>query len=248
MPRLAITVTGTGSTTLPAEHPTLTLQLQSRPCPTTEEAPAALEHFIAQLSETLALYCPKGEKSGPNAAIAHYSVGTHDVVSHHERNSESSGFMSVSSKASVTGSYVAKADIYVVFADFSTLNSLAAQFNAMDSVSVQGVQWGLSDVSLAATRASSRKAAAKDALQRARDYAQAVTDMHADEAVQRIKAVHLKEMRKYEMSTKSKLWYGRKTSGQEKSVGAKGKAEMHYEPVDLVGSVRVEGRFVVVEG
>jgi uncharacterized protein YggE len=248
MARLEIAVTGNGATTLPAEHATLTLQIQSRPCPTTEEAPKALEHFITQLSETLALYCPKGEKSGQRAAIAHYSIGAGDVLTHHERSAESSGFMSVSSKTPVTKSYVAKADMYVVFADFSALDSLATQFNAMDKVRVQGVQWSLSDASLAASRASSRKEAAKDALQRARDYAEALAGLEPAEAVERVKAVHIKEMEKYEISTRPKLWYGRKMGGNGKSVGAKGKAEMYYEPMDVVVSVKVEGRFVVLEG
>lgn len=40
--------------------------------------------------------------------------------------------------------------------------------------------------------------------------------------------------------------YERKAN--EKSAVVKGKAEMHYEPVDIVASVKVEGKFVVVEG
>lgn len=242
MPRLDIAVTGNGFTTLPAEHATLTLQLQSRPCPTAEEAPTALEHFITQLSETLALYCPKGEKSGQNAAIVHYSIATRDVTCHHERNPESSGFMS-GSKVSVTRSWIAKADMHVVFADFSALHSLATQLHAMDNVRVYGVQWGLSDASLAVSRASSRKAAARDALQRARDYAEAVADLSPEEAAQRVKAINVKDMRKYDVDTKPKLWYGRKTSVI--SAGTKGKTEMHYEPVDVVVGVKVEARFVV---
>jgi hypothetical protein len=244
---LKINVTGSGTATRLAERATLVVQVQSQPKLTVQDASAALPPSISKLIETIAPYCPQDEKTGQKkevASISHYFVDIRDVSNHRDRQSDtSSSFMSVSSKSIVTNTYCAKADIYIVFIDFVALAYMASHLSAMDNVSVQRVTWSLSEAAKDEVAGIARKAAAKNALQRARDYAEVFADLSADEAVRQVKAVDLKEDAKYENKTKPRMYFGRRPN--VKTIAVQGQAEVQLEPVDVVVEVKIEGKFVV---
>jgi hypothetical protein len=236
MASLEINVTGSGSATRLAERATLVVQVQSQPKLTVQDASAALPSSISRLIEM------KKEV----ASVSHYFVDIRDVGNHGDRQlSTSTSFMSVSSKSTFSHTYCAKADIYIVFSDFVALAYMASHLSAMDNVSVQRVTWSLSEAAKEELASSARKAAAKNALQRARDYAEVFADLSADEAVRQVKAVDLKEDAKYEHKTKPRMYFGRRPN--VKTIAVQGQAEVQLEPVDLVVEVKIEGKFVVAD-
>lgn len=247
MARLEINVTGTGSATRLAERGTLVLQLQSRSLPTKEEAAAALTTYTNKLIDTIAPYCSHDEATGRtknDAAISHYFVDVRDTTNQREKQSDSgSSFIMSSTKATYITAHSARADMYIDFADFNALNSLVTQFSAMENVKIQRVTWHLTEATLTAMESSARKAAAKDSLQRARDYAEVFANLEADDAVRKVKAQDIREASKYERSVRPQKHYGRKQS--VKTTFKKEKAEMQFELMDIVIEVKVNGKFVV---
>ncbi|KAF2825400.1 hypothetical protein CC86DRAFT_42922 [Ophiobolus disseminans] len=242
-----INVTGTGSATRRAERATLVLQVHSRTCPTSDDASAALTTFINKLTESIGPYCPDDAGTGRikgDAAISHYSIDIRDTNNHRERQSEPSSFM-ISKASTYATSYSGRADLDIDFADFKLLNTLATQFSTTENVSIQRVIWHLTEATLASVESLARKEAAKNALQRARDYAEVFADISAEEAVHKVKVVVVTEGSKYEQRTRPQMHYGRKQSVKTKFL--KEKAELTFEPVDIVVEVKVQGKFVVGE-
>lgn len=245
MTRPEINVTGIGSATRRAERGTLVLQVQSRTFPTTEEASAALTLFTNKLTETIGPYCPDDASIGRNkgdAAISHYYIDVRDTSNHRERQSEPSSFM-ISKASTYATSYSARADLYIDFADFNLLYTLATQFSTAENVRIQHVTWHLTEATLASVERNARKEAAKNALQRARDYAEVFADLSTEGAAQKVKAVNVTEVSKYEQTTRPQKHYGRKQSVKTKFV--KEMVELTFEPVDVVVEVKVQGKFVV---
>lgn len=202
--------------------------------------------FINKLVDTIAPYLPRNDASSPNtenAAISHYFMDIRDSTNHHEKQSGSGSSFMVSKASTYISTYSGRADLYIDFSDFNVLNTLATQFSVMDNVSIQRITWHLTEATLASVEEIARKGAAKNALQRARDYAEVFADVSAEDAVRKVKAENVTEVSKYEQSTKPQKYYSRKQSVKTKFI--KEKAELHYEPEDVVVEVKVHGKFVV---
>ncbi|KAH7381222.1 hypothetical protein DE146DRAFT_681775 [Phaeosphaeria sp. MPI-PUGE-AT-0046c] len=242
MARIEINVTGTGSAIRRAERGILVLQAQSQYLPTAEEASASVVSTANALREAIAPYCPQDELTGSiqeNAAISHYSMSTLDTSNHRERRPDPGDKYE---KAIYDTLYNARADFNIKFSDFSALDKLATQFSAMPNVRIQGIQWKLTDATLASIEGGARKKAAQNALQRARDYAEVFADLSTEEAARKVRAVDVRESSHYQQSTRPQLHYGKTRRGHGEVVG---REELRFEPEDVSLEVKVEGKFVV---
>jgi predicted secreted protein len=244
MARLEINVTGTGTAIRRAERGILILQAQSQHLSTAEEASAVVTSTANTLRDAIAPYCPQDEETGrtkQDAAIAHYSMSTLDTSSHYEKRPDSSAKKDEEVKYDTT--YSARAEFNIKFSDFAALDKLATQFSAMQYVQIKCISWKLTDATLSSIEGSARKGAARNALQRARDYAEVFADLSAEEAVSKVKALHVTESSYYQQSTRPQLHVGKaQRFNGERLVD---KAELRFEPEDVRLEVKVDGKFVV---
>lgn len=241
MSRLEINVTGSGSAFLLAERGTLELQVRSRPCNTTEEALTALTSTINELRKTIERHCSSSSEPNYNAGITSYVMRGLDTSNHCERTHES-GFI-MSSKSVSHTAYSASIALFIDFSDFTLLNKFATDFAAMENITVKRVDWHLTETTLTRLQGTARERAAENALQRARDYAKVFASLEADDARSRIKAVDVKEDKKYEQRTKSQSHYGEKKGGEMDVF--QNREEMAFEPQDVVVEVGVHAKFVI---
>lgn len=244
MARLEINVTGTGTAIRRAERGILILQAQSQQLSTAEEASALVTATANTLRDAIAPYCPQDEETGrtkEDAAISHYSMSTLDTTSHRERRPNSNPTKDETPRYDTT--YSARAEFNIKFSDFDALDKLATQFSAMQHVQIKRIDWRLTDATLTSIEGSARKGAAKNALQRARDYAEVFADISAKEAVSRVKAVDVKESSYYQQSTRPQLHLGK--AQRINGVSEVHKAELKFEPEDVRLEVKVDGKFVV---
>lgn len=240
MAPLQINVVGTGSTIRPAERAILVLQAYSPDLSTAAEASAIVTLTANTIREAITPHCAQDTATGktlPGAAIAHYSMSTLDT------NSRSRAIDSKKEKYEIV--YTAKAQFNIKFSDFTVLGQLATDFSAMQNVSIQRIEWKLTDVTDASIQGEARKRAAADAIQRARDYAQVFGGVAEEDLEKRVKAVDVKENGYYQRGTKPQLHIGKRQRFEGES--SFGKEELQFQPEDVRLSVNVDGRFVVVD-
>ncbi|KAL9095091.1 MAG: hypothetical protein Q9165_002694 [Trypethelium subeluteriae] len=85
--------------------------------------------------------------------------------------------------------YSANTSFTVKFKDFARLNDIATDLTTQQFVTVNGVTWGLTDVTRDALACENRRNAVANAIAKARDYATAAVGEHAV-----VRAVDLKEL------------------------------------------------------
>lgn len=234
-------MTGTGTAIHRAERGILILQASSNPVATTEQASAIITATAKKLREAIAPYCPQDEETGrtkEGAAIAHYSMSTMNTSCHNDyarRRNEPE-----TSKSEPT--YSAKAEFNIKFSDFAVLDKLTTQFSAMENVRIDRIDWRLTDATLHSIEGGARKGAARDAIQKARDYAEVFAGISAEEAKTRVKAVEVKESRMYQQITRPQLHYGKAQRVRETVLDT---TELQFEPEDVRLDVSIDGTFRV---
>lgn len=232
MAPLEINVTGVGTAVHRAERAILTLQATSQQMPTASEASATVTTTANTLRDAIMPYCPQDESTGqtkPNAAISHYTMSSLSTNSHTQYYADT--------KTNEI-KYTAHAEFSIKFSDFGVLDKLATQFSAMENVKIQKIEWRLTDKTLEEMRSVARRRAAKDAIQRAKDYAEVFVGEGKQEAV---RAVEVREIGRYGQATRPGL---HELKGQRPFVGRE-RPEMKFEFEDVSVSVNVDGKFIV---
>ncbi|KAF1994682.1 hypothetical protein P154DRAFT_526858 [Amniculicola lignicola CBS 123094] len=245
MARLEINVTGAGHTISPAERAILVLQAQSGQLATAAEASATVTATANALRDAILPHCPQDDATGrtlEGAPIAHYSMSTLDTNSHRERISTSKDEWTEKSKVEYETTFSARAEMHIKFSDFSLLNTLATQFSAWQNVKIQKISWCLTDRTLDSIKGATRKKAAKDAIQRAYDYAEVFAGIEESELKSKVKAVSINENNYYSQSTRPQLHYGK---GMRMKTSVVEKEELMFQPEDVRLEATVSGKFVV---
>ena len=243
MQKLETSVTGTGTAMRRAECGILVVQAQSQQLPTPEEASAVVTVTANILRDAIVPYCPQDEETGrtkQDAAISHYSMRTLDTSSQRERRPTSELRRDEAPKYDTT--QYARAEFNIQFSDFNALDKLATQCSAMENVSIKSIGWKLTGAILNSIEGGARKCAAQNALQRARDYAEVFADLSAEEAVTKVKAIHINKDSYYQQSTKAQFLYGKRQRIQGRAVD---RGELLIELEDVRLDIRVNGNFVV---
>ena len=244
---LEINVTGSGTAIRKAERGILVVQAQSSHVATAEEATHIVTSAAAAVRDLISPHCPQDEEEGrtqSDSAISHYSMSTLDTNMHHDRRSTAIG-----EKSQFDMSYSASAKFNIKFSDFTVLDTLATQLSAMENIRVESVDWRLTDKTQHSITSTARKAAAHDAIQRARDYAEVFANLSTEEAERKVKAVLIEENSFYTTSTKPQLHYGKSRHyGRSGRVPRESKStELQFQPEDVRLEVKVTGKFVVEE-
>jgi predicted secreted protein len=140
--------------------------------------------------------------------------------------------------------YSARAEFHVKFADFDVLNTLATRFSAMTDVKIQRIEWKLTDATLASIQGATRKRAAEDAIQKARDYAEAFANVQEADFPKKVRAFEVREdgYDSYRQSTRPQLHYGK---GQRLSRRDLESEELQFQPEDVRLEVKVHTKFSV---
>jgi uncharacterized protein YggE len=245
MAPLDIKVTGSASAHQLAELATLILHLNISDHPTADEALTALKNKINNLVTVISPHCsPSIDKD--HAGILSYSLRSLNTSNYQERRSDSGSTSFITSRSSSSTyhlKYHASIELHITFADFDVLNAFIPQFAAMDKVSITRVEWHLTETTLELLKGKARKKAVGNALQRARDYAEALPGLGAEDAVGRVRAKEVKEEGKYEEKTRARVHVGKQAGGGMKLIEKN--VELTYEPREVVVEVEVEGKFVV---
>jgi uncharacterized protein YggE len=233
---LEITINGTGSAIHPAERAILVLEAKAEGQPTPGQASAVVTRSANIIRDTITPYCPQDEATGrtvDGAPIAHYSMSTLDTSSHRNHVKTKIGDFH---ENEVVITYEARAKFNIKFHDFSALNKLATEFSAMDHIKILSIDWRLTDATLHSIRGGARKNAARDAIQKAVDYAEAFVGADKD----KVRPVTVKEDQYYSQSTRPHLHYGKGMRGHKT-----GQEELQFEPEDVSLDVKVECKFLV---
>jgi uncharacterized protein YggE len=230
-----IHVTGVGTNQHPAEHSILTLHAQTKSFPTAQEADSNVASIMNSLCDAIAPYCPYDNTTGStnnDAAISHYSLRTFETSQGRDRVQDSSynSTLSFSKSHSYKHNYSTSAELSIEFRDFALLARLATQ---------QSLEWALTPSTQATVEAQARKDASRQAIRKARDYAEVFGGLSEEEAASKVRAVLVKETVQYKTFTKAKLHLGKAKSGQMQ------KSEWDYEPLDVGVEVKVDGKFAV---
>jgi hypothetical protein len=238
---LEINVTGSGTAIHRAERGILVVQARSAHVNTAEEATQIVTSTATSIRELISPHCPQDEEQGrteSSSAISHYSMSTLDTNMQHDRRTTAVG-----EKSQYDMSYSASAQFNIKFSNFTILDTLATQLSAMENVRVESVSWRLTDATQHAITSTARKAAAHDAIQRARDYAEVFAGLSADEATRKVRAVCIDESGYYTTSTKPQLHYGK----SQRTIKERKSTELQFQPEDVRLEARVSGKFVVGE-
>ncbi|KAH8895804.1 hypothetical protein GQ53DRAFT_838734 [Thozetella sp. PMI_491] len=235
-----IKLTGTGVSIRPAERAILNLKAESLQTSTPVEASEQVTTVANLIREIISPYCPQEDVAGApktDAGISHYSMTTLETSCHYHQARTDQG---VTTEASTT--YSARAEFNIKFSSFAVLNQLATRFSAMENISIKRLSWHLTNDTADSLKSGTRKKAALDAIQRARDYAEVFCNLTAEEAVARVKPISLTEHANYSHSTRPQLHYGKKERAAKVD-----EKELQFEPEDVSVEVRVDARFHVEE-
>lgn len=241
MAPLQIHVTGTGTAIRRAERGILKLKAETQNVRTAEEASSILTATANKIRDAISPYCPQDEQTGrtrEDAGISHYSMSTVHTSSHREKRP-----YKANEEATYDTSYYARAEFSIKFSDFSALDKLATQFSAMQNISIDRIDWKLTDATLDAIKGGARELAARNAIQKARDYAEVFAGLGADELETKVKAVVVTENQYYEQSTRPQLHYGKMQRARGEEVVDR--RELQFEPEDVRLEVKIDGRFQV---
>ncbi|KAJ4313867.1 hypothetical protein N0V94_006733 [Neodidymelliopsis sp. IMI 364377] len=241
MQQLEIYVTGTGTAIHAAERGILKLKAQSQELRTIEEASKTVTITANQIRDIIAPHCPQDEQTGrtkSDAAISHYSMSTletHSKLTPRPREKDEEIIYDTT--------YSAAAEYTIKFSDFSLLDSLASELAAMKNVKIDRLTWALTDDTRKSLMGGARIRAAQDAMQRARDYAEAFTGLSAEETATRVKAKEAREQNNnYCSSTRPKLHYGKRQRAYGK---VEETSELQFQPEDVRLEVRVDCKFAI---
>ncbi|OAL44481.1 hypothetical protein IQ07DRAFT_592168 [Pyrenochaeta sp. DS3sAY3a] len=242
MAPLEINVTGAGTTYRPAERSVLILLAKSKPFPTAQGADSAVASIINSLCDAIAPYCPHDiatASKNENTGIAHYSFTTFETSSGHSRSHDTSTGLAFSKSSKYETTFTASMEMSIEFIDFALLARIATQVRSMESVAIKSHTWTLTPSTQIEVQSQARKDAAKNAILKARNYAEAFAALDEDEAIRKVRAILIKEVEPYKMFKKAKLHFGKvKNETTQKS-------EWDYEPLDIGVEVKVDGKFVV---
>jgi uncharacterized protein YggE len=239
-----ICVTGAGTNYHPAERSILTLHAQTKSFPTAQEADSNVASILNSLCDAIAPYCPYDNTIGStnnDAAISHYSLKTFETSQGRDRVQDSSynTTLSFSKGHTYKHNFSASAELSIEFRDFALLTRLATQIGSMENIKIQSLQWTLTPSTQATVEAQARKDASRQAIRKARDYAEVFGRLSEEKAVSKVRAVSVKEIVQYKTFTKAKVHLGKAKSGQMQ------KSEWDYEPLNVGVEVKVDGRFAV---
>lgn len=242
MSAMEIQLGGRATAYRPAERCVLIFHTRSNPVQNATEADNAVASVLNTLCDAIAPFCSHDtatDDANEKTAITYYSVTTHETARGKDRSNDSS--MSFSKRSSYETTYTAYAEVTIEFRDFALLARLATQTGSMENVKIKSVEWMLTPASQAALEDEACKEASRNALRRARNYAEVFTGLSVDEATRRVRAITVKESKLYEKVTRSRQHSGMKHSGNIQ------KSEWDYKPLDVGVEVQVDGKFLVVE-
>ncbi|KAK4976488.1 hypothetical protein LTR66_003405 [Elasticomyces elasticus] len=166
MDAVTITVSGNAMLPHPAERALLEVFVSTEGS-TEQSVTEKVTSTAGQVQEALRALSPtdETEEAKAAAAISHWSM----------KSLRTSSFVPYDSDGrQQTRRYTARADFEIRFRDFNVLGPFSTQLAAMPHVQMNGVQWILTDATKHALQSELRKMAARDALVRARDYAEAL--------------------------------------------------------------------------
>jgi uncharacterized protein YggE len=170
MAPLLITCTGTSSLTHPPELATIHLTITST-SPSQSIATENVTKTSRVLASHLMTLMQEDDAGTPNptAPASHWSLGSLSTASWLPRADEPPSI-----EAAGTRVFSASISISATFRDFSLLGSFSGQVGAMEFVSISHVEWSLTAETLGELQRRGRREAVKDAMGKARDYADAV--------------------------------------------------------------------------
>jgi hypothetical protein len=235
-----IHVTGKGSTYRPAERAILVLRASSSKLPSAKEATVVVTNAANTIREIISPFCPSDNSpsSRENAAIAHYSMST--LHTSNQTQVKRTKDESTGGSIQYDTFYAAKAEFHIKFSDFALLGQLATQFSAMEDVTIEKIDWRLTEENERSIHSETRQKAAKDLLERAYDYAMAIANVSESELKDKVKPKKLTESPYYTKSTRPHLHRGKEMYGQEGN-----SEEITFQPEDVSLEVTVEGVFIV---
>lgn len=251
MAPLEINVTGTATTYRPAERSVLVLLAKSKPFPTAQEADSSIASIINSLCDAIEPYCPHDiatASKNENTGIAHYSFTTFETSSGHSRSHDTSSSLAFSKSSKFETTFTASMEMSIEFIDFKLLARIAIQTRSMECVAIKSHTWTLTPSTQIDAQSQARKNAAKNAILKARNYAEACAALDEDEAFaaidedeasSKVRAILIKEVEPYKMLKKAKLHF-RKVNNKTTQ-----KSEWDWEPLDIGVEVKVDGKFVV---
>jgi uncharacterized protein YggE len=234
--KLEIHVSGSGQVTRRAERAILVLQACAEKLSTPTAATTAITHTASVLREAITPHCPSDEAS--DAAISHYSMTTLDTSQVKTARKE----LDEEGKKIYDTAYSARVDFHIKFANFDVLDKLATSFSTMENVRISSVSWRLTEDTLASIKGETRKLAARNAVQRAWDYAEVVGNMTEEEAKQMVKPVEIKEGSHYEQNSRPRLHVGKRQRMTTTEINSE---ELRFQPEDVAFEVTVNAKFVV---
>ncbi|KAK9793532.1 putative SIMPL domain-containing protein [Seiridium cardinale] len=239
-PNMEIKLTGTGTT---AERAILNVSASSHEVQTATIASSQVTSTAKAIRELITPHCPDNpsEQMPSTTAISHYSMSSLQTNSQIQRLPRSH---TTDPQPEPKIVYTARADFTIKFADFSVLNELATKLSTMENVSIKRIDWHLTDATTDSIKAGTRKAAAKDAIARARDYAEVFGGMTAEEAIKQTIPLSVVESAHYQLSSKPQLHYGK---ALRLATVDRTSEELHFEPEDIRLEVKVEATFKVVD-
>ncbi|KAK4980876.1 hypothetical protein LTR66_002910 [Elasticomyces elasticus] len=166
MDMVNITVNGNAMLSHPAERALLDVYVSAEDS-TEESVTEEVTSTASRIQDGLRVLSPKDEteEAKAKAAISHWSM----------KSFRSSSFVPYDSNGrNQTRRYTARADFEISFRDFKVLSYYPTELAKIPHVQVNGVQWILTDATKRSLQSELRKMAARDALVRARDYAEAL--------------------------------------------------------------------------
>ncbi|KAK9419309.1 putative SIMPL domain-containing protein [Seiridium unicorne] len=189
-----------------AERAILSVSASSHEVQTATIASSQVTSTAKAIRELITPHCPDNpsEQIPSTTAISHYSMSSLQTNSQIQRQPRSH---TTDPQPEPKIVYTARADFTIKFADFSVLNELATKLSTMENVSIKRIDWHLTDATTDSIKAGTRKAAAKDAIARARDYAEVFGGMTAEEAITRTIPLSVAESAHYQLSSKPQVGF-----------------------------------------
>lgn len=255
-----IHVNGVGSTSRRAERAVLTLNVVSPCLPTAAEAIDGATKTTSAIKDMIAPHCPHDEWTGevlPGAPISHYSMSTFNTVKSwpYQYPVPMGPPMTLPPPPDQAMSkpwepvepitkFTASATFKIKFTDFSVLNTLATQLGGMDNVTIVDTDWRLTDTTRASIESETRRAAAKHAVQKAHDYAQAFLGVAEADLGKRVRVTDINETSHYSEPSRAAQLRCRQR-GASRVPMPRNTDEINFQPEDVKFEVSVDAQFLV---
>ncbi|KAL3460918.1 hypothetical protein BJX64DRAFT_174208 [Aspergillus heterothallicus] len=173
MPPFTIKTTGQATLARPAERAILRITIHD----SGPDAAAVSSAVVACSTKIKALLAPLSPQNKlgealPSAAVTHWSIGglaTYSSVVHERQRTRAEKI----DAGRVTRMHYASVEVEAKFRDFGVLAGVAGEVCGMALVSVEGVQWRLTERTKRELARKVRGLAGRDAQERAEDYAEA---------------------------------------------------------------------------